>query len=529
MSRAKPDDLFKAFTLRPFAASTKTGEVLDLNEVMRDIKEDVIMLTELTNWHLGSQILKDFRSLSTKDREINSKALGWKLGIRAPQEITKNMKSGASRFSEMLCASVIDVVKSWSARIDAVLGVSDKYVSQGWKRTASLEKPEIVNPKMRLSATNKQYAYFEFDPIAEEQDYFILNMVIRGQWTKLYFNFDINRFSDAYKITKPDITLDTHGLPVFHFTAVYSYNYTAFSEDYVISVDVGLSNYVTVSVVRRDGTIVEGTTTTLSADVLSIAKKVRNANIQVSSLYKQGRKEEAVPHRKANVRRKRELAIRAAREIATISKNWNNAIAVFEDLSWIENTMQNGRWNRGELVKWTRHFVELNGGRVATVDAAYTSQQCHLCGGNLVIVAHHDVWCDHCGLWMDRDENATGNIGQRFIVKFLESYVAKRKKSKRFTKTQTVRVEAKPITKRGRNPDRTKFGPTPKRPKRKRRPGTRQKVFTASGLEVTARKTGSSKKREEGGGRKKQVSTVTVKSSHNRKVRRRYSSCSLIQ
>lgn len=237
------------------------------------------MLTELTNWHLGSQILKDFRSLSTKDREINSKALGWKLGIRAPQEITKNMKSGASRFSEMLCASVIDVVKSWSARIDV----------------------------------------------------------------------------------------------------------------------------------------------------------------------------------------------------------------------------------------------------------AYTSQQCHLCGGNLVIVAHHDVWCDHCGLWMDRDENATGNIGQRFIAKFLESYVAKRKKSKRFTKTQTVRVEVKPITKRGRNPDRTKFGPTPKRPKRKRRPGTRQKVFIASGLEVTARKTGSSKKREEEGGRKKQVSTVTVKSSHNRKVRRRYSSCSLIQ
>ena len=211
-----------------------------------------------------------------------------------------------------------------------------------------------------------------------------------------------------------------------------------------------------------------------------------------------------------------------------LSAQWGNAIVVFEDLSWVDNTMQNDRWNRGELVRWTQHFVELNGGRIAKVNAAYTSQKCHVCGGGLMIVEHHDVWCKNCGLWMDRDENATANIAQRFIDKSFEKFVSTRKKSKKFTSKQTVRVKVKPVTKRDRHPNRTKFGPTPKRPK-KRRKGSHQRVFTAAGLEVTTKKIGSPAHTGTGGGRKKQVPTVTVKSSHNRKVRRRFSFCSLPQ
>lgn len=528
MNRRQTDDLFKAFTLKPFAASTKSGEVLELDEVMRGIKEDVTMLTDLANWHLDFTVLDDFRKLPEKDKKGSSNSLGRKLGIEAPSEVRESMPSGASRFSEMLCAAVIDAAKSWSERIDACSGLSQKHISQGWKRTASPEIPHIANPKIQLSAANNQYSYFEFDPLVEGEDFFILNLVVQGQWTKLYFTFDIDRFSGAYKITKPDITLDENGHPVFHFTAVYSYHYTAFSEDYVIGVDVGTTNYVTASVVRKDGTIVEGTTTTLSSDVHSLVNKVRNTNKQVASLQRQGKKEEASWHRRANVRRKRELAIRSAQEIAMLSAQWGNAIVVFEDLSWVDNTMQNGRWNRGELVRWTQHFVELNGGRIAKVNAAYTSQKCHMCNSNLMIVEHHDVWCGTCKVWWDRDENATANIAQRFIAGSLEKFVSTRKKSKKFTTQQTVRVKVKPVTKRDRHPDRTKFGPTPKRPK-KRRKGSRRRVFTSSGLEVTMKKIGSPENTGTGGGRKKHVPTVTVKSSHNRKVRRRYSSCSLLQ
>lgn len=527
MSARRTDDLFKAFSLKPFAASTKTGEVLDLDEVMEGIKNDVTMLTELANWHLDFEILNDFRKLPEKDRKKNSNSLGRKLGVKAPKDVLDGMNSGASRFSEMLCAAVIDAVKSWSERVDAYTGLSKKHISQGWKRTSSPEIPEIINPKMRLSAANNQYSYFEFDPLVEGSDFFILNLVVRGQWTKLYFDFDIDRFSGAHKITKPDITLDKNGLPIFHFTAAYTYNYTAFSENYVIGVDVGTSNYVTASVVRKDGTIVEGTTTTLSADIHSLVNKVKNANSQIASLQRQGKKEEAFWHRRANVYRKHELAIKSAQEIAMLSAQWGNAVVVFEDLSWIANTMQNGRWNRGELVRWTQHFVELNGGRITKVSSAYTSQECHLCKNRLLIVDHHDVWCENCGLWMDRDENATANIAQRFISKSFEKFVSTRKKSKRFTPKQTIRVKANSVTKRDKNPDRTKFGPTPKRTKKRRT--HKKRVFTSSGLEVTTKKIGSSEHTEAEGGRKKKVSTVTVKSSHNRKVRRRFSYCGLIQ
>lgn len=528
MNRRQTDDLFKAFTLKPFAASTKSGEVLDLAKVMGGIKKDVVMLTDLANWYLDFELLDEFRKLPEKDKKGSSNSLGRKLGIEAPSEVRESMPSGASRFSEMLCAAVADAVKSWSARVDVCTGLSKKRVSQGWKRTSSPEKPAITHPKMRLSAANNQYSYFEFDPLVEGEDFFILNLVVQGQWVKLYFTFDIDRFSGACKITKPDITLDSNGHPVFHFTAAYAYHYTAFSEDYVIGVDVGTTNYVTASVVRKDGTIVEGTTTTLSSDVHSLVNKVRNANKQVASLQRQGKKEEASWHRRANVYRKRELAIRSAQEIAMLSAQWGNAIVVFEDLSWVDNTMQNGRWNRGELVRWTQHFVELNGGRIAKVNASYTSQKCHVCGGGLMIVEHHDVWCGTCKVWWDRDENATANIAQRFIAGSLEKFVSTRKKSRNYTPKQVVRVVVKPVTKRDRNPDRTKFGPTPKRPK-KRRKGARRRVFTSSGLEVTMKKIGSPAHTETGGGRKKQVPTVTVKSSHNRKARKIFSYYSLIQ
>jgi len=108
VSARRTDDLFKAFSLKPFAASTKTGEVLDLDEVMEGIKNDVTMLTELANWHLDFEILNDFRKLPEKDRKKNSNSLGRKLGVKAPKDVLDGMNSGASRFSEMLCAAVID-------------------------------------------------------------------------------------------------------------------------------------------------------------------------------------------------------------------------------------------------------------------------------------------------------------------------------------------------------------------------------------------------------------------------------------
>ena len=109
MSARRTSDLFKAFSLKPFAASTKTGEVLDLDEMMAKVKEDVVMLTDLANWHIDFAVLGDFRKLPEKSKKGSSNSLGRKLGIEAPKDVVDGMTSGASRFSEMLCAAVMDL------------------------------------------------------------------------------------------------------------------------------------------------------------------------------------------------------------------------------------------------------------------------------------------------------------------------------------------------------------------------------------------------------------------------------------
>ena len=135
--------------------------------------------------------------------------------------------------------------------------------------------------------------------------------------------------------------------------------------------------------------------TTLSQRVHSLWNSVRASEAQVCDLKakaatllhdRQGRMaalDEAQLHREAASRKKRELAILAAQEIADLSHLWGNAVVAVEDLSWIGNTMSSGRWNRGALVQWLTHYVSQNGGWVVAVNSAHTSQRCYKCGAKV--------------------------------------------------------------------------------------------------------------------------------------------------
>ena len=125
---------------------------------------------------------------------------------------------------------------------------------------------------------------------------------------------------------------------------------------------------------------------------------------------------EAQFHREAASRKKRELAILAAQEIAYLSHFWDNAVVAVEDLSWIRNTMQNGRWNRGAFVQWLTHYVTQNGGWVVAVNSANTSQICHVCGEEVEHPVHTVSVCPKHGA-MDRDVNAAANIAARAVPK----------------------------------------------------------------------------------------------------------------
>lgn len=532
MSRTS-SKIHRSFHAYPCQVADKDGVILDLETEMAKLTQDLESSMNLVEWLCDWSLLWDFRKLNEKDQEKPSSGVARILGVRIPQEIMDSMRSGGSRFNEIVAGMTIDAIKSWSARFEAAQKVSGEvtsengnlYISQGWRRTVNGSQPTFERPKLQTSHADSQYLQFVTNPLETGQLH--LKMVIEGQWRILVFDYDLSRIAGASKITNPTLTLDEKGRVRFTFTAEYGYIYTELSSEYVIGVDVGESNYVTAVVYRvSDMSIVEGTETTLSADAHSLAKKVKNSNTQVRRLHQTDRPEEAKPHREANSRRKKELAILASQELAELSATWGNAVVVFEDLSWIENTMQNGRWNRGELVKRTEHAVELNGGRIANVNSAYTSQKCHKCGRQLTFLDWHNVVCPMCQEYMDRDVNAAANIAKRFIESGnYTKFINRRKKAKKSTKKQVIRVKHTPRTKR-KHPktDRSKNVATPKRPKKKQKPQNTATTRRFDGLEVKAIKLSSSENTvSEGSISKASEKDMTLTSSSSDKsYKRRY-------
>ena len=364
--------------------------------------------------------------------------------------------------------NVVTSYRSWQERIKAVNGESSKYVSQGWKRTANGAAPSYGGDYVNLGTVDKQYAAIENDPFTSGE--IVLRMVIQGRWYRLVFDFDNTRFAEG-KVALPLIRVQD-GQPVFVFTVVTDNPVVQFSGDWVIGVDVGINDYATV-VVRSAATGRVVYETTLSQRVHSLWNSVRASERQVRALRRKAGRllsqrqarmsalDEAQFHREAASRKKHELAILAAQEIAALSHQWGNAVVAVEDLSWVANTMQNGRWNRGEFTQWLAHYVSQNGGWVVAVSAANTSQRCHVCGQRVTHPIHKLSVCAEHGT-MDRDVNAATNIAARAVPRVAKALVtrAKNRKLKPQAPLKTPPARAS-LKYPGR--DRTKRKPTPKR------------------------------------------------------------------
>ena len=377
-------------------------------------------------------------------------------------------KSGRSRKAKLVQYNVVAAYRSYEERVKAANGESSKYVSQGWKRTVDASPPSYGEDYVNLGAVDRAYAVIENDPFADGE--IILKMVIQGAWYRLVFQFDNDRFREG-KVALPLIKVEG-GRPVFIFTVVTDNPVVQFSGDYTIGVDVGINNYATV-VVRDVKTGRIAYETTLSQRVHSLWNSVRASEQQVRDLKKKAatllhdRQErmaaldEAQFHREAASRKKRELAILAAQEIAGLSHAWGNAVVAVEDLGWIANTMQNGRWNRGALIQWLTHYVSQNGGWVVAVNPANTSQLCYKCGARVSHPTHDVSACPEHGA-MDRDVNAAANIAARAVPRVAKARVT-RAKNRRLRPQAALKT---PVVRRSlKHPgrDRTKSAPTPKR------------------------------------------------------------------
>ena len=463
--RAAKNQTYRAFAARPTHVLDLNGELLDSAPVLASLASEVRDISAYATYVVrNDEALVDELARITA---IQPAVAGRRAGVTMPDFLASG-KSGRSRKEWLVRHNVVTACRSWQERDKAANGESSKYVSQGWKRTANGSAPSYGEDYVNLGAVDKQYAVIENNPFADGE--IILKMVIQGEWYRLIFNFDNKRFTEG-KVTLPVIKVQD-GEPVFIFTVVTDNPVVQFSGDYTIGVDVGINNYATV-VVRdvKAGQLVHQTT--LSQRVHSLWNSVQSSEQQARDLRKKAdgllsqRQErmaaldEAQFHRQAASRKKRELAILAAQEIAYLSHAWGNAVVAVEDLSWIANTMQNGRWNRGELVRWITHYVTQNGGWVVSVNSFNTSQKCHACGAKVTHPTHEVSACPEHGA-MDRDVNAAVNIAARAVPRVVKARVTRAKNRK-------IRPQAPLKTPVARNSlkypgrDRTKNKTTPKR------------------------------------------------------------------
>ena len=460
---------YRAFVARPTHILDLNGELLDSTPIMAQLTAEVRGISAYATYVTRNDTQLE-AGLATAGA-VQPAVAGRRAGVTMPEFLVTG-KSGKSRKEALIQHRVVTEYRSWQERVKAANGESEKYISQGWKRTANDSAPMYGEDYINLGAVNKQYAAIENNPFTDGE--INLKLVIQGKWYRLIFRFDNARFTEG-KVTLPLIKIED-GKPVFIFSVVTDNPVVQFSGDYTIGVDVGINDYATV-VVRNSTTGKVTYQTTLSQRVHSLWNSVRASEKQVRqlrekavslSLYdRQGRmaaRDEADLHRAAASRKKRELAILAAQEIAYLSHFYNNAVVAVEDLSWISNTMQNGRWNRGELAKWLTHYVGQNGGWVVSVSAANTSQICHVCNGEVTHPKHKVSQCAQCGVF-DRDVNAAANIAARAVPK-VEKARKKRSKNSKLQPQAPLKTPVARASLKYPGRDRTKSTPTPKRKKR---------------------------------------------------------------
>ncbi len=339
---------YRAFVARPTHILDINGELLDSAPIMAQLAAEVRGISAYATYVTRNDT--QLEAGLVKAGAIQPAVAGRRAGVTMP-DFLANGRTGKSRKEWLVRYNVVTAFRSWQERVAAVNGESSKYVSQGWKRTMNAAPPSYGEDTINLGAVDRSYATIENNPFTDGE--ITLKMVIQGVWYWLIFRFDNARFREG-KVTLPLIKIKDNQ-PVFIFSVVTDNPVIQFSGDYTIGVDVGINDYATV-VVRSSTTGRVVHETTLSQRVHSLWNSVRASERQVKQLREKAVSlslydrqaimvalDEAQLHRKAASRKKRELAILAAQEVAYLSHQFGNAVVAVEDLSWISNTMQNGR------------------------------------------------------------------------------------------------------------------------------------------------------------------------------------------
>ena len=387
--------------LRPFACrEKKTGVGLDLHNVFEQVREDATLCAAEASKHITHENLEQVPEYDG----LKPSEAGRQIGIKLPPG---KSVTGRSRFERMVCEYAVSQLRSWRERRKARIGQSNKYVSTGFKRTANSNKPDFLKPRLALCATDKSYHVIKLHGSTIE-----LDMVVNKRWVIFTFKKP-ERFNElGVRVIAPTVSIDNRNRVMFNWHFELPTELTEFSSKYVVGVDVGITNHATAVVCDIEtGKVVESSF--MNRRVRSLENKIQRMKMQIKALYQKGKYEEVAYHRRALSNKRKELAILIGQEVADLSWRYDNALVAVEDLSFITNTMKNGRWVRGKIVDRITDMVESNGGRVMAVNPTYTSRKCHHCGTMLDMTDYHTPICVSCRVAWDRDENAAANIASK--------------------------------------------------------------------------------------------------------------------
>ena len=438
----------RTIPLRPFVCrELKTGTGIDLHDVLEELRKDATLCASEASKHITHENLEKISEYGG----LKPAGAGRRIGIRLS---SSGRGTGRSRFERMVCEYAVTMLRSWKERKKASTEQNDKYISTGFKRTANPSKPTFLKPRLALSATDKSY-----HTIRQDGSNIALDMVVAGRWVTFAFKTPEKFREPGIKIIAPTISIDDKNRVMFNWYVELPVERSEFSSQYVIGVDVGITNHAT-AVVRNieTGEVIESSF--MNRRIRSLENKIKRTKTQIAVLKKHWRDEEAEPHRKALSNRRTELAILIGQEVADLSWKYDNALVAVENLSHIKNTMKFGRWVRGLIIKRITEMVESNGGRVMTAPAAYTSKKCHQCGTMLDMTDYHTPVCTTCKVGWDRDENAAANIASKLQDKDRHKKACQtRKKHASKKRRKNSKGSLRPL----KHPLK-KMGPTPKAP-----------------------------------------------------------------
>ena len=154
----------RTISLRPFACrEKKTGAGLDLHTILEEVRKDATLCATEAFKHIT---IENLEQVSQYDGLKPAEA-GRQMCIKlSPRESV----TGRSRFEKMVQEYTVSQLRSWRERRKAHTGETDKYVSTGFKRTANPSKPDVLKPRLALSATDKNYHTIRLNGSTAELD-----------------------------------------------------------------------------------------------------------------------------------------------------------------------------------------------------------------------------------------------------------------------------------------------------------------------------------------------------------------------